>query len=155
MTGSLHVISDELRAHAQHTRAAQAATNLAVDAAHQVTPGGWANAYGVICQFFPLGVRPLAEIGIDIVKRISESLGLTADQLGQTADAYQRAEEDQAHRMRQIHDRMDGNAKPPAVAGAGPAPERVESPAPTHRVSPPPNVPGDAPGAGPGQQATR
>lgn len=88
MTQGFEVDTGELRSHGAKIGDIQGQSAEAADAGQQVTPGGWDNAYGVICQSFPQLLRPTADRGIDALRQVSDALGNHSQQLGKAADAY-------------------------------------------------------------------
>lgn len=79
----------QLRKHAARISDIQGQSAEAVDAGNQVTPGGWDNAYGVICQSFPALLRPTAQKGIDALGQVTDALQAQSDQVNEAADRYE------------------------------------------------------------------
>ncbi|KAA9157925.1 ESX-1 secretion-associated protein [Amycolatopsis acidicola] len=102
MSQGFEVDTGELREHAGTLNGVQGQSAEAVDAGHEVTPGGWDNAYGVICQSFPQLLRPTAERGIDALQRVTDGLANHVQQVGAAADAYDKLDEQIAGQFREI-----------------------------------------------------
>jgi uncharacterized protein YukE len=113
MGGGFAHEGDALRAHADTVSQLKAKVDQAVDAAHQVTPGGWDNAYGLICQFIPIALRPVANLGIEAMQKTSDTLGKTATELKATADFYDHTEQQTKQSMDKIQQQLGSAAKPP------------------------------------------
>lgn len=96
------VDTGELRSHAGQLTGIQGDSAEAVAAGHQVTPGGWDNAYGVICQMFPQLLRPTAERGIDALQRVTDGLANHAAEIRRTADSYDQVEEQIAEDFQRV-----------------------------------------------------
>jgi hypothetical protein len=107
MSDGFAVDTGRLRDHAGQIRDIQSQSAEAVDAGHQVTPGGWDNAYGVICQSFPQLLRPTAERGIDAISQVTSTLGTRADQLTRAADAYDELDQRIAAAFQEILRQLD------------------------------------------------
>lgn len=107
MTDSFAVYTSELHAHAEHVSDIHRAAATAVDAAHQVTPGGWDNAYGVICQFFPAAIHPLADLGGQVIQQMSDALRSMEGELNNAAATYDNVEQNAAQRHQKILQELD------------------------------------------------
>lgn len=101
-----------LRAHADTVSQVKAKVDQAVDAGHQVTPGGWDNAYGLICQFIPAALRPVADLGIQAMQKTSDTLGKTVTELKATADSYDHTEQQNKLGMDKIQGQLGSAPKP-------------------------------------------
>ncbi|HVV14620.1 type VII secretion target [Amycolatopsis sp.] len=102
MSQGFEVDTGRLRQHAADLNGVQSQSAEAVDAGHQVTPGGWDNAYGVICQSFPQLLRPTAERGIDALQQVTDGLANHVTQLNSAADAYDELDRQIADNLREI-----------------------------------------------------
>ena len=82
------VDTDQIRNHAQHVNAVAGQSATALDAGHQITPGGFDVAYGLICQFFPPMLRPVEQKATDALQSSTDKLHSAVDNLNDTAQSY-------------------------------------------------------------------
>lgn len=94
MGDSFGVNTGALHQHVTAIGAAQSAASQAADAGRQVTPGGWDNAYGLLCQSFPAAIRPVADLGIHTMQKIAQQLEAAHASLQATAERYDQQEHD-------------------------------------------------------------
>lgn len=134
-----------LHGHASEIRDVKSKVDQVADAGKQVTPGGWDNAYGLICQPFPQGTRPIADQLLTFVRTLSSYYEQTIEKLGQDEDTYHDTENRIVKRMRELQEQLDSAARPPEVSdapGGGSSSARTDVGDPMPRVTPPPHVPG-------------
>ncbi|RJQ79065.1 hypothetical protein D5S17_11690 [Pseudonocardiaceae bacterium YIM PH 21723] len=109
MSDGFQVYVDDLHKHASHaTRAAHSAAQ-SCDAAAQVTPGYWDNAYGLACQFFPIAVRGVATDLGDAIRAMRDELIEDQTKLTIAATHYEQAEESILGSLRGIVGQLDQN----------------------------------------------
>lgn len=113
---SMAVHTGDIRGHAQHVGEIQRTTTTAVDAVHQVTPGGWDNAYGVICQFFPAGLHPIADFTGQVIQNLSDALSHVAGELNNAAADYDGIDQNATDQHQKILDELN-NAPRPTIHG--------------------------------------
>jgi hypothetical protein len=102
----------QLRQHAKEVGGLDSTVDRVVDAGKQVTPGGWDNAYGLICQQFPQQTRPLAELQIDHFRAIAGLLQHAAENLTHSADTYDDIDNRILKAMQDLMDKL--GTDPPA-----------------------------------------
>lgn len=82
------VDTGQLRSHAEHVNGVAGQADTALDAGHQITPGGFDIAYGLICQFFPPMLKPVEGRATDALQTTSDKLHNAVDNLNDTAQSY-------------------------------------------------------------------
>ncbi|MBB4689464.1 hypothetical protein [Amycolatopsis jiangsuensis] len=126
-TGGYTVETDKLDAHRADVEEAVKTADRVVDAGHQVTPGGWDNAFGLMFQAFPVATHPIAEAFIDFAKTASQALQYTSTALGTAAVDYQRTEQHTADILHQLEKKIADVSEMQVGNGALP-PEDVAEP---------------------------
>lgn len=101
---SFQVDVNSLATHAKHVTQVQHTAAEAADAGHEVTPAGFDNAYGVICQFFPQLIRPATDILISAIGTTAKGLENAGEALRASVDSYRRTDEDAAQALQKIDD---------------------------------------------------
>ena len=124
MGDSLHVDTVALREHANAVATAQATATQAANAGLQVTPAGFDNAYGLICQMFPTAVHPIADAGIHAMQEIAKQLAAAQQSLNLTADYYDQQEHEATGKFTGLLGTVDGQPTPPSL---GPTAVRAPS----------------------------
>lgn len=124
MGDSLHVDTAALREHANAVASAQATATQAANAGLQVTPAGFDNAYGLICQMFPTAVHPIADAGIHAMREIARQLAAAQQSLKATADLYDQQEQEATGKFKGLLGTVDGQPMPTPL---GPSAVRAAS----------------------------
>lgn len=91
MTDQYGVVTAALQGHAKTLDGYGARLGQAFDAARQVSMPS--DAYGEICQFFPVLLDPLQQRGLDALAAAAENMRGVAGKMGETAGAYAEAEQ--------------------------------------------------------------
>lgn len=128
MGDSFQVNTAALHEHANAVATAQAAASQAANAGLQVTPGGFDNAYGLICQPFPTAVHPIADAGIHAMQEIARQLAAAQQSLRATADYYDQQEHEATSKLKGLLGTVDGQPIPtPLGPSAVRAPSAVDA----------------------------
>ena len=117
MGDSLNVDTTALRQHADAIGDAASLANQAADAGTQVTPGGWDNAYGMYCQMFPVAVRPVAQLGIEVMRKLAKQLSAAQSAMKATADQYDQQEHETTSRLKGLLGEAGALRAAPSVGG--------------------------------------
>lgn len=86
MTDQYGVTTAALQGHARTLDGYGQRLGQALDAARQVSMPS--DAYGKICQFFPVLLDPLQQRGLDALAATADAMGTAAGKMGETAGAY-------------------------------------------------------------------
>jgi excreted virulence factor EspC (type VII ESX diderm) len=119
VTQSFQVDPDQLSTHAAHTGQVHETTVTAADAAQQVTPGGFDNAYGVLCQFLGQCVDMAGQFAQNTIQKTSEAVSRTQQAVDQAGRTYLAEEEKVSELLRRLLGDLD-HAKVPEVGGSTP-----------------------------------
>ncbi|MCT2587695.1 ESX-1 secretion-associated protein [Actinophytocola gossypii] len=103
MPDGYEVLADELRTHAGKVDGLAGRMGTARDAANQVMPD---DAYGIICQFLPPVINPLEQQAADALTAGQDGFTGVAESLRESADDYERRDENHADGFRATEDGM-------------------------------------------------
>ncbi|QWF84343.1 type VII secretion target [Amycolatopsis sp. CA-230715] len=126
MAEGYHVDPERLGAHQHDAEQAAATGKQVADAGHQVTPGGWDNAYGLMFQMFPQATRPIAEAFISFASDAAQALQNTATAIGTAAKKYENNDQDAADSLRKLGQQVENTPEMHVGGGAPAAPPRTE-----------------------------
>lgn len=104
---------------AEYVNGVHGKARTADDAAGQIRTQDFDLAYGVLCQEFPQGLKPVEERTVDTIKRIVEALQHTTEGLKETARSYREAEQAVVASLEEILGDL-GNQSIPDVQAGGP-----------------------------------
>lgn len=94
MADEMHVVTEDLRAHASKVDGVGDQMRSAVDAARQVTMND--DAYGLLCQPFAMMLQPFEENGVEALQKAVDALGKISENIRATAEDYLAVDDDQA-----------------------------------------------------------
>lgn len=140
MTEPLEVEPSRLAAHGQHVGAVRDRAAQAADAAHQVTPDGLDNAYGVLCQFFGQAIDTVGRLAIEIIQEAADALGKTDQSLQTAAQEYERQEQEVTAILQKLGRELDHTAVP-NIGGTLPSPGGTVPAGPGDPMPDVPNLP--------------
>lgn len=119
MADGFTVDPGQVAQHGRQVDALAARCDQVVAAGHEVTPGGWDNAYGVVCQPFPIAVRPLVENFLGQLAQITGGVRHTASALGTAADQYRQGDDENRKRVADLGTLLE-QAVPQPTGPGGP-----------------------------------
>lgn len=102
----------QLGAHQKELDSLATKGDQVVSAGHEVTPGGWDNAYGLLCQPFPLATHSLVTGYLDDLAKLIQAIRDTSTAIGQAAQQYQQHEEQTRQQLEQLGKPLGGGDGP-------------------------------------------
>jgi uncharacterized protein YukE len=120
---TFEVTAEELTAHASHLDGLTDRIQTAISAAEQVSMAD--EAYGLLCSFLPPIVNPMEEEGLNALKAAQEGVGVTADNVRETAKQYQETDDASAESFSPLREGATVNESAVALRGV-PAAQNTE-----------------------------